>query len=82
MNSGSLARFKRKREEEDLEFARSKVSRLKSQVEGSSVVDKLRQEVREYREILKCSFCLDRRKEALLLFILFFTFSKLVCYWS
>ncbi|XP_027112931.1 E3 ubiquitin-protein ligase BRE1-like 1 isoform X1 [Coffea arabica] len=59
-------RFKRKREEEDLEFARSKVSRLKSQVEGSSVVDKLRQEVREYREILKCSICLDRRKEVVI----------------
>lgn len=59
-------RFKRKREEEDLEFARSKASRLKSQVDGSSVVDKLRQEVREYREILKCSICLDRRKEVVI----------------
>ncbi|KAL3537048.1 hypothetical protein ACH5RR_000414, partial [Cinchona calisaya] len=56
-------RFNRKREEEDLEFARSKASYLSSQTEGSSVVDKLRQEIKEYRDILKCSICLDRRKE-------------------
>ncbi|CAI9101302.1 OLC1v1038595C1 [Oldenlandia corymbosa var. corymbosa] len=59
-------RFDRKREEEELEAARLKVSRLKSQMEGSSVLDKLRQEVKEYREILKCSICLDRRKEVVI----------------
>lgn len=59
-------RFKRKREVEDLEFLRSKASRLNSNTEGSSALDKLRQEIREYREILKCSICLDRRKEVVI----------------
>lgn len=58
-----FVRFKRKREVEDLEFLRSKASRLSSNTEQSSVLDKLRQEIREYRQILKCSICLDRRKE-------------------
>ncbi|GFY92696.1 histone mono-ubiquitination 1 [Actinidia rufa] len=57
-------RFDKKRLEEELEIVRRKVSRLKSQMDGSSVVEKLQQELREYREILKCSICLDRPKEA------------------
>ncbi|KAH6825748.1 hypothetical protein C2S53_006854 [Perilla frutescens var. hirtella] len=56
-------RFERKRVEEDLDNLRRKGQQLKSQVEGSSVVEKLQQELREYKEILKCSVCLDRRKE-------------------
>lgn len=48
--------------EEDLDNLRRKSQRLKSQIEGS-VVEKLQQELREYKEILKCSVCLDRRKE-------------------
>ncbi|KAL3516889.1 hypothetical protein ACH5RR_023791 [Cinchona calisaya] len=59
-------RFKRKREEEDLEFVRLKASHLSSQTDGSLVVDKLQQEIREYKEILKCSICLDRRKEVVI----------------
>ncbi|CAL5381347.1 unnamed protein product [Camellia sinensis] len=60
-------RFGKKRLEEELEVVRRKASRLKSHIEGSSVVDKLQQELREYKEILKCSVCLDRSKEASLL---------------
>ncbi|KAL0464585.1 UNVERIFIED_CONTAM: E3 ubiquitin-protein ligase BRE1-like 1 [Sesamum latifolium] len=56
-------RFERKRVEEDLDTLRRKAEQLKSQAEGSSVAEKLRQELREYKEILKCSVCLDRRKE-------------------
>ncbi|XP_028119553.1 E3 ubiquitin-protein ligase BRE1-like 1 isoform X2 [Camellia sinensis] len=57
-------RFGKKRLEEELEVVRRKASRLKSHIEGSSVVDKLQQqELREYKEILKCSVCLDRSKE-------------------
>ncbi|KAK2991102.1 hypothetical protein RJ640_021566 [Escallonia rubra] len=60
-------RFEKKRVEEDLEVLRRRASRLRSQIEGSSVVEKLQQELKEYKEILKCSICLDRRKEATIL---------------
>ncbi|KAL3814984.1 hypothetical protein ACJIZ3_016252 [Penstemon smallii] len=59
-------RFERKRVEEDLETLRRKVQQLKSQVEGCSIVGKLQQELRKYKEILKCSVCLDRRKEVVI----------------
>ncbi|XP_042038389.1 E3 ubiquitin-protein ligase BRE1-like 1 isoform X1 [Salvia splendens] len=59
-------RFKRKRVEEDLDNLRKKGQQLKSQVEGSSVIEKLKEELREYKEILKCSVCLDRRKEVVI----------------
>ncbi|MFQ6626836.1 hypothetical protein Gotur_004989 [Gossypium turneri] len=56
-------RFSKKRSEEELEVARRKVSRLQTEMEGSSTVERLQQELREYKEILKCSICLDRPKE-------------------
>ncbi|KAL1543350.1 ubiquitin-like modifier hub1 [Salvia divinorum] len=59
-------RFERKRVEEDLDNLRKKGQQLKSQVEGSSVIEKLKEELREYKEILKCSVCLDRRKEVVI----------------
>ncbi|KAL8495504.1 hypothetical protein ACS0TY_019591 [Phlomoides rotata] len=59
-------RFERKRVEEDLDTLRRKAQQLKSEVEGSSVAEKLKQELREYNEILKCSVCLDRRKEVVI----------------
>ncbi|KAH9788554.1 E3 ubiquitin-protein ligase BRE1-like 1 [Citrus sinensis] len=57
-------RFAKKRLEEDLEMGRRKVLRLQAQTEGSSIIEELQQELREYREILKCSICLERPKEA------------------
>lgn len=42
---------------------RRKALRLRAQTEGSSIVDKLRQELREYKDILKCSICHERPKE-------------------
>ncbi|WVZ06599.1 hypothetical protein V8G54_019945 [Vigna mungo] len=59
-------RFAKKRTEEDLEVARRKFSRLKEQNEGSSITEKLQQELEEYREIIKCSICQDRAKEAVI----------------
>lgn len=59
-------RFERKRLDEELEIVRRKASRLRSHTEGSSIVDKLQEEVKEYREILKCSICLDRAKEVVI----------------
>ncbi|XP_044493657.1 E3 ubiquitin-protein ligase BRE1-like 1 isoform X3 [Mangifera indica] len=59
-------RFSKKRIEEELEVSRRMVSRLRAQTEGSSIVEELRQELREYREILKCSICLERPKEVVI----------------
>ncbi|MBA0736206.1 hypothetical protein Gogos_009777 [Gossypium gossypioides] len=62
-------RFKKKRLEEELEVARRKVIHLRAKTEGNLMVERLQQELREYREILKCSICLDRPKEASLIMI-------------
>ncbi|KAH8516624.1 hypothetical protein H0E87_004827 [Populus deltoides] len=59
-------RFDKRRMEEELEVVRRKVSRLQAQTEGSSIVEKLQQELQEYREIVKCSICLDRPKEVVI----------------
>lgn len=59
-------RFEKKRVEEDLEAARRKHLRLTSDLDGSSVVEKLRQELKEYKEILKCTVCLERPKEVVI----------------
>ncbi|KAJ9128778.1 hypothetical protein P3X46_034484 [Hevea brasiliensis] len=59
-------RFDKRRIEEELEVARRKVSRLRAQTEGSSIVEKLQQELKEYREIVKCSICLERPKEVVI----------------
>ncbi|OIW01082.1 hypothetical protein TanjilG_25190 [Lupinus angustifolius] len=59
-------RFTRKRIEEDLEAARRKFSRLKAQNEGSSVIEKLQNELQEYREIVKCTICKVRTKQVVI----------------
>lgn len=58
-----IVRFDKKRIEEELEVLRRKASHLRAQTEGSSIVENLREELREYRDILKCSICLERTKE-------------------
>ncbi|KAK8615065.1 hypothetical protein V6N13_068851 [Hibiscus sabdariffa] len=59
-------RFNKKRIKEELEVARRKVLHLRVKMEGNSMVERLQQELREYREILKCSICLDRPKEVVI----------------
>ncbi|KAJ7962070.1 E3 ubiquitin protein ligase [Quillaja saponaria] len=59
-------RFAQKRIEEELEVARRNASCLRAQIEGSTVVQKLQQELGEYREIVKCSICCDREKEVVI----------------
>ncbi|KDP28843.1 hypothetical protein JCGZ_14614 [Jatropha curcas] len=59
-------RFNKRRVEEELEAARRKVTCLRAQTEGSSVVEKLQQELKEYREIVKCSICRERPKEVVI----------------
>lgn len=63
----SVTRFAKKRVEEDLEVARRNLSHLKAQNEGTSVTDKLQEELGEYRKIVKCSICRDRTKEVIFL---------------
>lgn len=58
-------RYERKRVEEEVEVVRRKASRLRSQIEGSPVVQRLQQELKEYKDILKCSICLERPKEVI-----------------
>ncbi|XVF33575.1 hypothetical protein REPUB_Repub17cG0180000 [Reevesia pubescens] len=58
-------RFSKKRIEEEIEVVRRKVLRLRAETEGS-IVERLKQELREYKEILKCSICLDRPKEVVI----------------
>ncbi|CAA0820391.1 E3 ubiquitin-protein ligase BRE1-like 1 [Striga hermonthica] len=58
-------RFARKRVEEDLDAQRRKAELLKLHAEGS-LAEKLQLELREYKEILKCTVCLDRRREVVI----------------
>ncbi|KAJ8749049.1 hypothetical protein K2173_013493 [Erythroxylum novogranatense] len=59
-------RFDKRRKEEGAEVVRRKISCLQAQTEGSSIVEKLQQELKEYREIVKCSICMDRPKEVVI----------------
>lgn len=61
-----MERFKKKRMEEELDIARKKLSRLRAQTEGSSMVEKLQEELKEYKDILKCSICVDKPKEVVI----------------
>ncbi|CAN8318537.1 unnamed protein product [Cochlearia groenlandica] len=58
-----IEKFNRKRLEDEMEIAKKKVSRLRSLIEGSSPIQKLRQELNEFKEILKCKACNDCPKE-------------------
>ncbi|XP_019082403.1 PREDICTED: E3 ubiquitin-protein ligase BRE1-like 1 isoform X1 [Camelina sativa] len=61
-----IERFNKRRIEEEMEIAKKKVSRLRSLIEGSSAIQKLRQELGEFKEILKCKACNDRPKEVVI----------------
>lgn len=87
MNSSPVfIRLKKKRIEEELEALKRKAGRLQAQTEGLSIVEKLQQELGEYREILKCDICLDRTKQvfvgSILLFIALISFTaSLFFFW-
>lgn len=59
-------RYKKKRIEEELEVLARKATRLSAHSEGSSLLEKLQQEITEYKEILKCRICHDRQKEVVI----------------
>ncbi|KAE8783024.1 hypothetical protein D1007_43573 [Hordeum vulgare] len=56
-------RFSKRRIEDVLESMSRKASSLRAKTEASSVLEKVHQEVNEYRGILKCGVCRDRQKE-------------------
>lgn len=58
-----FVRFNNRRLVEELDVVMRKGAHLSVHTEGSSVFEKLQQEVREYKEILKCSICHDSPKE-------------------
>ncbi|KAJ6835519.1 E3 ubiquitin-protein ligase BRE1-like 1 [Iris pallida] len=59
-------RFSKKRTEESLEVAYRKATYLRGHSKGSTVLEKLKQEIREYKGILKCNICRDRQKEVVI----------------
>lgn len=59
-------RFSKRRIEDDLELMSRKASSLRAKTEESSVLEKLHQEAKEYREILKCGVCHNRQKEVVI----------------
>ncbi|XP_050237140.1 E3 ubiquitin-protein ligase BRE1-like 1 isoform X2 [Mercurialis annua] len=59
-------RFDKRRIEEDLEVARRKVLSLQAPTEESLVLEKLQQELKEYKDIVKCSICHERPKEVVI----------------
>lgn len=56
-------RFEKKRIEEELEVVGRKASRLEAQIESSSVVEKLHEELGEYEKIVNCKICVNSRKQ-------------------
>lgn len=60
-------RFEKNRVVEELKAMRIKAKELRAQTEGMSVLGKLKQELAEYRGILKCGNCHDRQKEVSLM---------------
>ncbi|KAG0581595.1 hypothetical protein KC19_4G263900 [Ceratodon purpureus] len=59
-------RFEKRRVEDELEALNSKLTRLRSHHEGGPAVERLQEEIKEYKAILKCSVCHDRPKEVVI----------------
>ncbi|KAL2622082.1 hypothetical protein R1flu_002287 [Riccia fluitans] len=59
-------RFEKRRLQEELDALNTKVSRLTSHHDGNPLVERLQEELKEYRAILKCSVCHDRAKEVVI----------------
>lgn len=79
-------RFKNNRIDEEIDVKIRKAALLKSRSQGSSMLEKLQQELKEYKGILKCGVCKDRQKEVMLTnhildhpCFFFFLFNHLSC---
>ncbi|KAJ7565730.1 hypothetical protein O6H91_02G072500 [Diphasiastrum complanatum] len=59
-------RFEKKRMQDELALLNTKAARLSSLNEGGNIVEKLQEEIKEYKAILKCGVCHDRPKEVVI----------------
>uniref|UniRef100_A0A7I4DYI2 E3 ubiquitin protein ligase n=1 Tax=Physcomitrium patens TaxID=3218 RepID=A0A7I4DYI2_PHYPA len=59
-------RFNKRRAREELEVLNMKITRLQTPHDSGPTVDRLREEIRNYEAILKCSVCQDRSKEVVI----------------
>ncbi|CAM6087903.1 unnamed protein product [Calypogeia fissa] len=59
-------RFEKRRIQEELDAATTKISRLGSHPDASPMIERLQEEIKEYRAYLKCSVCHDRAKEVVI----------------
>ncbi|KAI3857860.1 hypothetical protein MKX03_016940 [Papaver bracteatum] len=59
-------RFSKKRVEEEFDSVTRKADRLDAHAQGSSILEKLQKEAKEYRDILKCGICHERPKEVVI----------------
>eukprot|EP01018_Ginkgo_biloba_P005014 Gb_28646 [translate_table: standard] len=58
-------RYEKRRIEEDLVLLNTKVARINARNDGAAV-EKLQEDIKEYKRILKCSVCHDRPKEVVI----------------
>ncbi|KAK8969698.1 E3 ubiquitin-protein ligase BRE1-like 1 [Platanthera guangdongensis] len=58
--------FNKKRIDEGIETMTIKATTQQLQTDGSVLLEKLRQQMREYKGILKCRICRDRQKEVVI----------------
>ncbi|KAG6544299.1 hypothetical protein Mapa_014302 [Marchantia paleacea] len=59
-------RFEKRRLQEEVDGLNTKVARLASHHDGNPLIERLQEELNEYRAILKCSVCHDRAKEVVI----------------
>ncbi|MCL7049427.1 hypothetical protein MKW94_001260, partial [Papaver nudicaule] len=59
-------RFSKKRVEEDFDSVTRKANHFDEHSQGSSMLEKLQKEAKEYRDILKCGICHERPKEVVI----------------
>ena len=61
--SSLWTRFEKRRVQEELEVLSSKLTRLRSHQEGSPPIERLQDDIKHYKAMIKCSVCHDRSKE-------------------
>ena len=61
--SSLWTRFENRRVQEELEVLSSKLTRLRSHQEGSPPIERLQDDIKHYKAMIKCSVCHDRSKE-------------------
>ncbi|XP_024390952.1 E3 ubiquitin-protein ligase BRE1-like 2 [Physcomitrium patens] len=59
-------RFEKRRVQDELEALNNKLSRLRSHHERGPAIERLQEDIKEYKAILKCSVCHDRAKDVVI----------------